>query len=59
MFTSGLNIFILKFQKAFLNILHSIDPNLVNEQLVEKSSNLENLEMAFDIAEGWFLKGIN
>ena len=45
---------ILKFQKAFLNILHSIDPNLVNEQLVEKSSNLENLEMAFDIAEEHF-----
>lgn len=54
MFTSGLNMLILKFQKAFLNILHSIDRNLVNEQLVEKSSNLENLEMAFDIAEEHF-----
>ena len=32
-------------------VLHSIDPELVNQDQVQKSTNIENLNMAFDLAE--------
>lgn len=53
----GLNIPIKDFGqswrdgKAFNNMIHAIDPKLVDMEVVEQSTNRENLESAFNIAE--------
>ena len=40
--------------KQFLGVLHSIDPALVDEKKVSSGSNIENLELAFNLAEQHF-----
>ena len=40
--------------KQFLGVLHSIQPGLIDEEKVKKSSNTENLELAFNLAEQQF-----